>query len=365
MTRGPVRVLIVDDDASSQAAVAAIVERIDECELVGVASGGEEALSMVERLQPDAVTLDLEMPGMGGFGFLRLLMARRPTPVFVVSSQAAGGDPFKALELGALDFVAKPGSTPRATMRDLEARLSLCLRSVRKVGLLPRRRSAATGGASEPTAAEPYREARYAVCLGASTGGPGVIERFLSTFRVPADVAVLVAQHMPARFTTTFAERLARVTGQRVEEASHAASLAGGRVYVAPGQRDLVMGATSPVSLEVLERPATGLRGQQGTILAPSVDALFSSAAIVFGVRSCVLMLSGMGQDGLRGCRDVVAKGGHVLAQTPESAVLPTMPGSVISEGLAHAAGAPPQLAGMVTRWLEKTRAGADAEGRI
>jgi two-component system chemotaxis response regulator CheB len=321
----PIRVVLVDDSATSRLVVQEILERDCGATVVGAAANGEEALGEALRLRPDLVFLDLEMPRMDGLTFLRLLMARRPTPVVVVSAQAGRADVFKALELGALDFVPKPegGAPLEAFRRALREKCEL-LRALRIQNLAAPSPSPARvhgGGIAEP--------ARLVV-IGASTGGPQAIQRLLSLLPAALPAAVLVAQHMPERFTGDFAERLGRTTPFSVQEARDGDVVAAGRVLLAPGGRMLEVARDRGGTLRaavLLPDPASPRP------YCPSVDQLFESAARAMGRRACAVVLTGMGHDGRAGVAAVKAAGGTTLAESEESAVVYGMPLAAIEGG--------------------------------
>jgi two-component system chemotaxis response regulator CheB len=316
------RVLVVDDSDASRAALARILSRSPGVTVIGTARDGEEGLREALRREPDLVLLDLEMPRMDGFTFLRLLMARRPTPVVVVSSRSRRSDAFKALELGALDFVAKPeGGASYETIA--EALLEKCelLRALRPENL---------GGAGEPAAAgAPLAEPGGVVAVAASTGGPRAIARLLAGVPAELPLAFVVAQHMPAGFTAAFAERLDRTTAFSVREAADGDVVAAGRVLVAPGGRHLEVRRDASGTLRAaVARRAPGDRGP-----CPSGDRLLESVARALGARACGVVLTGMGQDGSAGLAAVRRAGGATLAESQDTAVVYGMPLAAAESG--------------------------------
>ncbi len=322
----PTRVLIVDDSDATRNAVGRILEGRPGLVIVGAARDGEEALREVLRLQPDLVFLDLQMPRMDGFTFLRLLMARRPTPVVVVSSQSHRSDVFKALELGALDFVAKPDDG--VSFDDIApALLEKCelLRALRPQNL------ARDPDRPVPAPALARAGELRVVALGASTGGPQALLRLLAALPGDLPIAVVVAQHMPEKFTAAFAERIGRGSVFSAQEAASGDLLAEGRVLVAPGGRHLEVRRARDGSLhaEVLPPAAAGERRGH----CPSVDRLFRSVAAAVGARACGVVLTGMGQDGREGVVAVKAHGGLTLAESQESAVVYGMPQAAAESG--------------------------------
>jgi len=320
----PTRVFLVDDSDASRAAIGRILEAAGGVVIAGAARDGEEALRDVLRLDPDIVFLDLQMPRMDGFTFLRLLMARRPTPVVVVSSRSRRNDAFKALELGALDFVAKPerGASYETIAAALLEKCEL-LRGLRRENLGP---GGGVARASLADLAEPER----LVAIGASTGGPQALQHLLSALPGDLPVGFLVAQHMPERFTSAFAERIARTSRFSAQEAADGDVIAAGRVLVGAGGQHLevlrdadgtLRAAVLPPSPGDLDKPC------------PSVDRLFASVARALGPRACGVILTGMGQDGREGVSSIKAAGGLTLGESKETAVVYGMPQAAAESG--------------------------------
>lgn len=332
----PLRVLVVDDSAFNRRTIADLLASIPDVEVIGKAADGEEALRLVVGQKPDLVTLDLEMPKMDGFTFLRLVMARRPTPVLVVSGRSAKTDVFKALELGALDFIVKPStgaSAELATIRGaLEEKVEM-VRQLRPLGARDREREATAtgmirlpqldGSRPSPEDATPRR----VIVIGASTGGPPALVEVFS--RLPSDLpaAIVLAQHMPERFTRTFAERLERLGGLRVAELEDREPLRAGRALVCPGGRCIEIVSKGSASWVRVVPPDADDR------YVPSVDRLFRSAAAAFGSRVIAVILTGMGDDGTRGAEAVKRSGGTVIAESEQTAAIWGMPGSAERAG--------------------------------
>jgi two-component system chemotaxis response regulator CheB len=323
------RVLVVDDSATFRGTLSQVVTSTGRGQVVGEAANGEDALRDAIALRPDVVILDLEMPRMDGFTFLRLLMARRPMPVIVVSSNSHKSDVFKALELGAIDFVAKPD---RGGLAELKAQITeKCelVRLLRMENLTPRtvveREPPVPGGSIEP--------ARVAV-VAASTGGPQAIQRLLETLPGDLQLGILVAQHMPERFTKAFAERLGRTSRFNAREAEGGEAVVAGQVLVAPGGRNLELARDEAGVLRARVTDSVPRGGEPH--YAPSADALFLSAARTLGPRVCGLVLTGMGRDGQLGAAAVRSAGGLVLAESEQSAVVFGMPEAAISAGVVH-----------------------------
>jgi two-component system, chemotaxis family, protein-glutamate methylesterase/glutaminase len=311
-----VRVLLVDDSATSRAHLSSILEDAAGIQIVGQASDGEEGLQLALKLQPDVIVLDLQMPRMDGFTFLRLLMPRRPTPVVVVSSQARRTDVFRALELGALDFVAKPSGTAASLEAFREEVLRKCatVLALRLENLTARR-------PMPVVAAEPEAEVRV-VAVGASTGGPQALSQLVQAIPGDAPLALVVAQHMPERFTATFAQRLARTGAFSAKEAEDGDRVAVGRILVAPGGRHMEVIREDEGTLRTRILPGEGATSRY----TPSIDRLFASVAAACGRSACGVVLTGMGNDGREGVQAIRRGGGLTLAESEDTAVVYGMP---------------------------------------
>jgi two-component system chemotaxis response regulator CheB len=363
--RGPIRVLVVDDSAASRHQLASLLERSPLIEVVGGARDGVDALDKAITLRPDLITLDLAMPRMDGFTFLRILMVRQPTPVVVVSARAAAEDTFRALEFGAVDFVAKPARWGGPELAELEQELIRKAHAVRSLRLP---RPGAAGGLRaglRPALAGEACEAPRVVAIGASTGGPAALLRLLGAFPEQSPCAFAVSQHMPPGFTRSFAERLDRLTALRVREARGGEDVAPGQVLVAPGDHHLEFEwAAGRPRARVLARA-------EGDRHAPAVDRMFESAAKSFGPSLMAVVLTGMGDDGRRGVHAVKAAGGAVVAEAEETAVIFGMPGQAIRTGLVDAVLPLPEIAAAIRSGVPRrggaaagAQAGIDAEQR-
>jgi two-component system chemotaxis response regulator CheB len=337
----PIRLLVVDDSAYNRRNIADVFAGHPDVDVVGKAGDGEEALKLVTLLKPDVITLDLEMPRMDGFTFLRILMAKAPTPVIVVSSYAQRENVFKALELGALDFVPKPDRVgPDFTdVREEILKKVLLVRSLHPsfvpTSLVRRSASGSFGAEGRPAgfevpapAATSYRAPKSVVVIASSTGGPSALLHIFGRIPPTTMSAFLVAQHMPDKFTRTFAERLDKRGAVRTVEAADGDRLGPAKGYVCPGRKcmDLTqMG--SELALHV--GPAA-----PGDRYVPSADRLFKSAAKL--ASPCVgVILTGMGDDGVEGGRAIRGAGGVVIAESQETAIVNGMPGAAVRAGIA------------------------------
>tara|TARA_R110002020_G_scaffold230221_2_gene441060 strand:+ start:200 stop:1231 length:1032 start_codon:yes stop_codon:yes gene_type:complete len=312
-------VLVVDDSVTMRALIKHALSRDPDIVVVGEAANPYEARDKMKQLDPDVVTLDVEMPNMNGIEFLEKIMTLRPTPVIMVSNLTAPGAAatLAALEIGAFDCIAKPSA--RETMfSQLPGLIKEAAKA--KSGMAKRRKGAA---APLHSACDPARDRRVQlpqlVAIGSSTGGVEALMQVLSEF--PADCpATVIVQHLPAAFTGSFAARLDRVSRARVSEAKGGEPLLPGHVYLAPGGKCHMIvkaGARATVAL-VESETVSGHR--------PSVDVLFASIAKNFGGPACGVILTGMGRDGAQGLLEMRKAGSQTLGQDEESSLVYGMP---------------------------------------
>ncbi|HYO72215.1 MAG TPA: chemotaxis response regulator protein-glutamate methylesterase [Archangium sp.] len=320
MSAEPVKVLVVDDSAHNRRLLTELLESSPDVKVVGTACDGNEGLRQVLALHPDVVTLDLEMPRLGGYSFLRLLKSSAPTPVIVISSYAHKTDVFKALELGAFDFIAKPAKPTPDVLEKLRKELYEKVQAARLI------RPAEV----KPVARKPKvmpLEPSFVVGIGASTGGPPAVQRLLESLAPEPSMCLLVCQHMPKQFTRAFAERLDKLGPFSVREAQEGDVLAPGHVFIAPGGRQLVVYRQN--GQYVVGTPPPTMQDKH----APSVDRLFMSLAEVFGPKTIGVVLTGMGSDGAVGAKVIRKAGGEVWAESEETAVIYGMPQEAVATG--------------------------------
>ncbi|MCP4039573.1 MAG: chemotaxis response regulator protein-glutamate methylesterase [bacterium] len=325
-----IRVLVIDDSAFSRRTITRMLESSPLVTVVGAARDGEEALRKAFELCPDLITLDLEMPRMDGFTFLRLLMAKLPVPVMVISGRSGEGDVFKALDLGAVDFLAKPTLRATPELQNIQAELIRKVHAIRdlRIDKVQERIANAPPVVGESAdVALTATEVCGVVAIGSSTGGPAAIMQTLGAFVEPPSCAVLIAQHMPAGFTGGFAERLDRLTPFEVREASGGEVPLPGTVYLAPGGSNLEI---EKVRDQIQTRIVPSDPGEK---YVPSVDRLFSTAAEHYGAQLLGVVLTGMGDDGRLGALAIQEKGGRVIAESEETAVIFGMPQQAIRAG--------------------------------
>ncbi|MSP62068.1 MAG: chemotaxis-specific protein-glutamate methyltransferase CheB [Myxococcales bacterium] len=337
MTTSPVRVVVIDDSAYARQTITELLESDPGIKVIGRAADGEEGLKEVLAKKPDIVLLDLEMPRMDGFAFLRILMRQMPTPVLVITGLSGKENVFRALEAGALDFVAKPAQRATPALRGIQAELLKKVRQVthlRGASLAARARLVVqTLPSLAPDPREPPPVAATAsarlVAIGASTGGPPALQQLLAAIDPGLGIAVAITQHMPGPFTAPFADRLQRTTRWRVREARDGDILEPGLALVAPGTGSLLVTRAGVALHAAIAGPRKGDR------FTPSVDRMFEAAAAAAAGRGLLaVVLTGMRGDGVRGVRAVHAAGGRLIAESEETAVIFGMPGEAIGTGL-------------------------------
>lgn len=330
----PIRVMIVDDSAVVRGLVAQWIDEEPGLELVARHANGKLAVDDVARSVPDVILLDVEMPVMDGLEALPLLLRARPEArVLMVSTLTKRNAEisFKALALGALDYVPKPETNREiTTLPDFRGEV---IRKVKAIAGARRRGAAAIA----ERAAVPFRTRPYSlvppriVAIGSSTGGPQALTSLLEALspslgRLP----VLIAQHMPPMFTTILAERLARASGRACKEGVDGEPLLPGTIYVAPGNHHMTVRPAVPPELSIEDGPPVNF-------CRPAVDPLFASVADAYGPAALAIVLTGMGQDGAAGARAVANAGGSVIAQDEASSVVWGMPGAATAAGVCAA----------------------------
>ncbi len=336
-----IRVVVVDDSALVRSLLTEIINRQHDMQCVGAASDPLVAREMIRELNPDVITLDVEMPRMDGLEFLSRLMRLRPMPVVMVSTLTEQGADItlRALEMGAVDYVAKPRIGITSGLNELAGDIVDKIRiaaaaHVRRLGPAP----AAPGAPAQaaPAAAEAPRAplprlstTEKVICIGASTGGTEAIREVLTP--LPADSpAIVITQHMPPGFTTSFAARLDSLCKIRVEEARDGQRILPGHAYIAPGGHHLRIDRSGSNYVAVVEDTEPVNRHR------PSVEVLFKSAARVLGPNALGIMLTGMGADGALAMREMKDAGSYNYVQDEASCVVFGMPRMAIQAGAAH-----------------------------
>ncbi|ASY55260.1 MULTISPECIES: protein-glutamate O-methylesterase CheB [Sinorhizobium] len=313
----PARVLVVDDSPTMRGLISAVLNADPEVKVVGQAADALEARQAIKQLDPDVVTLDIEMPNMNGLEFLDKIMRLRPMPVIMVSTLTHKGAEatIAALEIGAFDCVGKPHPGDPNPFGGLVDKVKAAARSQRK-SMITSNRAASTPAVSS---ASDYKAGRKIIAIGASTGGVEALIAVLQKF--PANCPpTVITQHMPHTFTKSFSERLNRLCAPTVQEATDGARLEVGKVYLAPGgDRHLqVANASAPCCRLVDREPVNGHR--------PSVDVLFDSVAELAGRNSIGVILTGMGRDGAAGLLKMRHAGARTFGQNEKTCVVYGMP---------------------------------------
>ncbi|HWV52959.1 chemotaxis response regulator protein-glutamate methylesterase [Pseudorhodoplanes sp.] len=321
----PVRVLIVDDSALIRQLLTTLLSADPEIEVVGTADDPIAARERIKALNPDVVTLDVEMPHMDGITFLRKIMTLRPMPVIMISTltQAGADITLEALEIGAVDFIAKPSTDAAHALPALAGELRA------KVKAAARTRIAARAAMIQAPARKVARSVRAngkIVAIGASTGGVEALKVVL--MNLPADCPpILITQHMPPRFTAAFAQRLNRECPMTVSEAADGDVIEQGHVYIAPGSHHLQI-VKSGVGYRCALDAGEAVTGHR-----PSVDVLFRSVARVVGKSAVGVILTGMGKDGADGLVEMRKAGALTIGQDEASALIYGMPHVAFERG--------------------------------
>ncbi len=339
----PIKVLIVDDSALVRKLLGEMLGRDREIQVVGAAADPYAAREKIKQLNPDVITLDVEMPRMDGITFLENLMRLRPMPVVMVSSltQRGADVTLRALELGAVDFVAKPKVDIAGSLAEYAdelvakvkvaaiARISPRASAPRAATLQVNPRRSADAVLPASSGGRVLRTTERIIAIGASTGGTEAIREVLAA--LPPDApAIVISQHIPAAFSKPFAERMNQCSAMAVCEAQDGQYILPGHVYIAPGDRHLLV-----------ERDGARYRcrlndGPHVNRHRPSVDVMFRSVAQNVGPNATGVILTGMGDDGARGLKEMAEAGAHTIAQDEASSVVWGMPGTAVRMGAAH-----------------------------
>jgi two-component system chemotaxis response regulator CheB len=335
------RVLVVDDSAFMRKVLESILNADDQLQVVGQAKDGREAIALADSLKPDVITMDINMPHVDGLQATAQIMTTNPRPIVIVSSESREGaaSTLKALELGAIEFVAKPSSGIDLDMQSVKPDLLRKVRMAAKVRVVRTAsrlaitvQGSGTGSvpappraAARPQPAAPLDQRFPVVVIGASTGGPATVMRLAPGFTRDFPAAVFLVQHMPAAFTTQYAAQLAEFTSIRVKEAEPNETVQPGTLYICPGAQHLRIAPTGRIQLD-------GASGRINGYL-PSIDITMETAASFAGAMTIGAVLTGMGNDGAAGAKAIHAAGGLVIAQDEASSVIFGMPAEAIKTG--------------------------------
>lgn len=333
-----IRVIVVDDSALVRSLLSEIINRQRDMECIGTANDPLVAREMIRELNPDVITLDVEMPRMDGIDFLGRLMRLRPMPVVMISTLTERGTEvtMKALELGAVDFVAKPRVGLASGLNDLAAQIvdKIRVAAVAQVRRAPAREPAsssgtgAAGSSAAPSTLLGRLSTEKLICIGASTGGTEAIKEVL--VQMPADSpAIVITQHMPPGFTTSFAARLNSLCQITVKEAANGERILPGHAYIAPGGTQFHVSRSGANYVAVVDDGPPVNRHK------PSVEVLFKSAAALVGRNAFGIMLTGMGNDGAAAMREMKDAGSYNYVQDEATCIVFGMPREAIAHGAA------------------------------
>jgi len=363
-----IRVMLVDDAVVIRGLFARWVESEPDLDVVATQRTGREAVDQLERVAPDVVVLDVDMPDLDGIAALPLLLEKKRDLVVIMASTLTRRNAeisLRALSLGAADYIPKPGSN-REVSASTAFRRDL-IEKIRQLGLRAKRLRSATSPARAPLETKPapsivpqqVEEAAAppltlrpmpttpprVLLIGSSTGGPQALNALMADIGgVLQRVPVLITQHMPPTFTAVLAEHLTRIAKRPVREAADGEEINAGVVYLAPGGKHMKVTRRDGAAVIAVED------GPLVNFCKPAVDPMFASAADVWGNKTLALVLTGMGSDGLAGARTIVAAGGHVFAQDEATSVVWGMPGQVTNAGLCSAVLPLPEIAAKLTR---------------
>jgi two-component system chemotaxis response regulator CheB len=359
-----IRVMLVDDAVVVRGLFARWVEAEPDLEVVATLRTGRDAVNQLERVDPDVVVLDVDMPELDGIAALPLLLEKKRDLVVIMASTLTRRNAeisLRALSLGAADYIPKPGSN-REVSASTAFRRDL-IEKIRQLGLRAKRlRHGIKARVSRPVKSTPsivpateettplrLRQMPLTpprvLVIGASTGGPQALNRLVVQIDAVIQRApVLITQHMPPTFTAVLAEHLARVSKFPIREASDGEEVNAGAIYLAPGGKHMKVERRDGTAVIAIDD------GPMVNFCKPAVDPLFASAAEVWGNKVLALVLTGMGSDGLAGAKEIVAAGGHVIAQDEETSVVWGMPGQVTNAGLCSAVLPLPEIGGRITR---------------
>ncbi|HWY64952.1 MAG TPA: chemotaxis response regulator protein-glutamate methylesterase [Rhizomicrobium sp.] len=354
----PIRVMVVDDSAIVRGLITRTLKTEPRIEVTASCSNGEMAVAQAARKAPDVIILDIEMPVMDGLAALPKLLEANPQVRIIMAStltQRNAGISLKALSLGATDYIAKPTTDRLNASEDFHREL------IQKVIALGQRRKPAQSPDASPRPLEmtqppPLRahgnggvmRRPRIIAIGSSTGGPQALLTLLGALPRTVDCPIVIAQHMPATFTTVLAQHIGRASGRPSAEAAHGMEIRPGHIYLAPGDFHFQLAREGTACIARLSQTAAE------NFCRPSVDPLFRSVAQHFGAESCAVMLTGMGSDGCGGAKAMAAAGAPVIAQDEATSVVWGMPGAVAQAGICSAILPLPRIAGHLAALFER-----------
>ncbi len=325
----PIRVLIVDDSALVRKLLRDVVSDDPDMEVIGTASNGVEAIRAVSELEPDVVTMDIHMPEMDGLTALEYIMRKHPLPVVMLSALAQKGATatLKALELGAVDFIAKPSHYPSA-VKEVREEVVLKIKTAAQARAHVLKGQARRRVKKKPLASKGVAGVERLVVIGSSAGGPKALAEIMPRFPGDTPAAIIIVQHMPGVFTRSFANRLNSICPLRAKEAEENEALQPGKILVAPGGKDLIVVSDDAGSgrIELID-------SQNRMGASPRIDATMVTAAEVYGADAVGVIMTGMGSDGASGMEKIKKNKGSTVAQNEETCLVFGMPKVAIGRG--------------------------------
>jgi two-component system, chemotaxis family, protein-glutamate methylesterase/glutaminase len=341
-----IRILLVDDSYFMRKIISEMIGSAPDMEIIGEAGNGLEAVKMAKELEPGVITMDYNMPFMNGAEASEEILKsiERPPAILMLSARTVQGaaETLECLKAGAVDFLAKPSGELSIDMELVKKELLDKIR-LASTAHIQRRSSYHKAGTSKKQKNINLKSTAGIIVIGSSTGGPPTLENVLTPIKHTLKTPILIIQHMPEKFTKSLAERLDKIISIKTKEAEDGEILKDNICLIAPGGWHTVIETKQTNEIKQMmvhlnrEPPIFGLR--------PSIDTAFSSVADHFGEQAIGIILTGMGSDGTKGAEAIKSKGGHIIAQSPESAVISSMPNSVIKAGLADEILVPDEIA--------------------
>ena len=338
-----IKVIVIDDSAFIRKSLKMMLESDSEIRVIATAKDGNEGLEKIKNLQPDLVTLDIDMPRMDGLTALKIIMEQMPTPVLIVSALTTENAvaTIKAFELGAVDFITKDLSVCSSNIKRIEKDLIDKVKQIARSRLIQTRfrmRRLAQLTRKKPDAIPiPPRNVTFdniiydaqAVLIGVSTGGPQALLKMIPKLPKDFPIGIAIAQHMPNKFTSTLAERLNTISNLTIKEAENGEHLEAGKVLIAPGGRQMTFTLNNNhVQVKISDEPSH-------VLYKPSIDLMMTSAAKCYNGPLIGIIMTGMGKDGIQGLKHIRARDGFVIAQDEDSCVVYGMPKAAYEQGLA------------------------------
>ena len=328
-----IKVLVVDDSAFMRNALVSMLNSDPDIKVIGIARDGIEAVEMTASLKPDIVTLDIDMPNMDGIEALKRIMADNPVPVLMVSSLTTEGAKatLDALDIGAIDFISKDLDDLSVNIVKIKEILVEKIKIIGGKRFIPTPRVISAAPLEMPKSSSRLSQKKTSVVIiGSSTGGPKALQTLLSKIPDNFPVPILIAQHMPANFTGPFAERLNNLSALDVKEAEHGEPIQRGTAYIAPGR-----GHMGVLRKKITETVISISENMNGYTYRPSVDALILSVLESYSGRVLGVILTGLGNDGEKGMKEIKNKGGSTVVESEDSCVVYGMPKAVVEAGIA------------------------------